>query len=168
MQLRTLPICLALVFGCAVDSLAQFTPVIAKVKVSEYRTQPGASERSKILSEGVFYRSSAGDTMQTRFRITMSGTRSDLGRSAYYNASERKHYSVDHNVKSAELVHQSKHPLAAVAPSDTDNPRYSLGKETVQGLRCIIVPIRTSNGEIIGKSWWALDVPRLTVKTERT
>ena len=168
MPLRALSMCLALVFGCAVDSLAQFTPVIAKVKVSEYRTQPGGSERSKMLSKGSFYRSSSGDTMQTRFRIAVSGTMSDLGRSAYYNASERKHYSVDHNVESAELVHQSKHPLAAVAPSDTDNPKYSLGKETVQGLRCIIVPIRNSDGEIIGKSWLALDIPRLRVKTERT
>jgi len=167
-QPRTLTICLALVVCCAVESPAQFTPVIAKVKVSEYRTQPNGTESSTVLSRGFFYRSAAGDTMQTRSRIALSGTRRDLGKSAYYNASERKHYSLNHNSQSAELVHQAKHPLAPVSPSDTDNPRYSLGKETVQGLRCIIVPIRNSNGETTGKSWWALDVTRLTVKTERT
>lgn len=155
-------------FGCAVDSLAQFTPVIAKIKVTEYKTQPDGSERSKVLSKGFFYRSSAGDIMQTRSRIAVRGTRRDLGRSAYYKASERKHYSLNHNFKSAKLEHQSEHPRAPVAPSDTDNPRDSLGKETVQGLRCIIVPIRNSKEKITGKSWVALDVPRLKVKTERT
>ena len=168
MQQRTLSICLALVFGCAVDCLAQFTPVMAKIRVTEYRTQSDGPERSKILSNGFFYRSSAGDVMQTRRRTAVRGTRRDLGRSAYYNASERKHYSLNHNFKLAELEHQSKHPLAAVTPSDTDNSKYSLGKETVQGLRCIIIPIRNSKGKITGKSWWALDVARLTVKTERT
>lgn len=168
MQLRGLLISLALVIGCAVESLAQFTPVIAKVKVSEYRTRPDGSERSKMLSKGFFYRSSAGDIMQTRYRTALSRTGKDLGRSTYYNASELKHYSIDHNVKSAELEHQSKHPISPLALSDNDNVRNSLGKETIQGIKCIILPIRRSNGETTGKVWLALDVPRLTVKTERT
>lgn len=168
MKLGTLPTCLALLFGCAVDSLAQFTPVIAKVRVSEYRTQPDGSERSKMLSTGFFYRSSAGDVMQTRFRSALSGTRKDLGRSTYYNASERKHYSIDHNIKSVELEYQSKRSIPPTVFTNQDSVKNALGEETVQGVRCVIIPIRNSDEEITGKVWLALNIPLLRVKTERT
>ncbi len=166
MKFRTLLACLALVFGCASDSLAQFTPVVAKIKIRYYRTQSDGTEKVTKVREGFYHRSSSGDGMKTDFAVNENGKRREPGKSMYVNASTGKIYSLDHNFRKGMLEQKLTSPLAPIRPSDIDDPNYVLGKEMINGLRCIVTPMKDSDGNITGKVWRALDVDDLMVKME--
>lgn len=160
MKFKTLFACLALVFGCASDSLAQFTPVVAKIKIRHYRTQSDGTEKVVKVREGFYYRSSAGDEMQTDFSVNEKRERREPGKSHYQDASTGRIYSLNHNFRKAELHQQVQLPLLPKTAADPDS---ILGEEVVNGLNCVALPVVNADEKPIGKYWVSLDVD-LTVK----
>ncbi len=162
MKFSMLLACLTLVFGCVADSLAQFTPVVAKIKIRHYRTQSDGKEEVVKVREGFYYRSSAGDEMKTDFSVNENGERRELGKSHYVNASTGKIYSLKHNVGKAELHQKIQSPRL---PRTAAGPDNILGEEVINGLSCVALPVINADEETIGKFWVSPDVA-LTVKRE--
>ena len=162
MKFSMLLACLTLVFGCASDSLAQFTPVVAKIKITNYRTQSDGTEEVATVREGFYYRSSAGDEMKTDFSVNENGEKKEPGKSHYVNASTGKIYSLKHNFGKAELHQKIQLPRLPQTAADPDD---ILGEKVINGLSCVALPVVNAGENTIGKYWVSLDVG-LTVKRE--
>lgn len=165
MKLSTSLGCLLLVSGCALDWLAQVTPIVAKIRIKTYETQSDGTEVVTGNRSGYFYRSSAGDSMKTDFAVDSNGNKRESGKSHYVKVAngQKRIYLLNHNSRNGGLRQQLAY--TPWRPVDTDHPNV-IGRATIAGLRCIAFPIEDSSGNIVGKTWWALDVDDLLVKTE--
>ena len=167
MKITTLLACLILVFSSASDSLAQFTPVIAKQRSVTYRMQSDGSEIVVRRTEGTYFRSSAGSVMRTEFDIK-DGQRLGKGQSTYIDSSTGKSHSLNHKIKKATLIQVRPTPWSP--PETYPSPSEITGKAVISGLNCVAVSsFYLSHGtkRRNGKVWWSLD-NYLAVKTERT
>ncbi len=166
MKLNTLLACLVLIFSCASSSLAQFTPVVAKIRTSYYQTQSDGTEKLTRSKEGFYYRSSAGDSMRTNFYVNENGEKLELGRSTYVDASTGKVYELHHYHKKASLRQKRKLPLRpGILREPPDNDKYIQGKGVIGGLRSVAMPVLDEKGKLIGKTWHVLGMD-LMVKME--
>jgi len=159
MKLITLLACFVFVFGSALDSVAQYKPVIAKQTTLTYKIHPDGSETVEGRTEGTYFRSSSGSEMSTSFDIKQ-GRRVGKGESTFIDSATGKAYSLYHDSKHARLRHVRSTPFH---PPKT-KPTQVLGKAVVSGLNCLAIPTRRGKRQI-GKVWVSSD-PYLLVKRE--
>lgn len=164
MKPSTLLACLVFVFSCVSDTLAQFTPVVAKIKITSYQMQSDATEKAVVSQGGFYYRSSAGDEMTTHFYVTENGKKREAGRSTYIDSSTGKTYVLTHNAREARVVQQRDLPL--IPNNSPPNPDRIVGRDVIDGLKCIIVPMESNDGSTPpGKVWLSKDT-NIAVKME--
>ncbi len=154
-----------LVFISALDSLAQFKPVIANHRTVIYLTQSDGSEIVGRRVEGTYFRSSSGSVMQTEFPIE-NGEKLGKGQSVYTDSKTGKIHLLDHDIKKATLKQVRPTPFSP--PDRYPSPSEIIGKAVIGSLNCVAVPsfslnygTKTRNG----KTWWSLE-NYLMVKTE--
>lgn len=164
MKITTLLACFVFAASSALDSLAQYNPVIAKQSSLTYKIHPDGSETVVGQTEGTYLRSSSGSVMSTEFNIKQ-GQRVGKGKSTYIDSSTGKTYLLHHEIKMARLRHVSPTPLQ---PPKT-RPTEVVGKAVVSGINCIAIPIRmvSEANRPIGKAWMSADA-HLFVKREYT
>lgn len=173
MRFNTMLACLALMLSGAADLLAQFTPVVAKIKAALYVKQPDGTEAQSQAKEGFYYRSSRGDSLKTVFYVSEAGEQLEPGRSNYVNASTGEVYFIDHHPQKATLMRKRELPLAPFRLPETikiEGREVEREARVIAGVHCVAAPITTNrNGEeqIAGKIWWALGMG-FPVKTEDT
>ena len=145
--------CVALVLGGAVDALAQFTPITAKLRITTYTPQSDGTSQAVVTHEGFYYRSSSGNEMTTSFYVDASGAKTESGVSSYRDASTGKVYEISHALRQAKVMQQVSLPLAQKAI----NPpaQYSAGTATVNGFSCVGVANPRGRGASNRTSWWA-------------
>ena len=86
MKLSVLLTCLVFVLGFPLDSQAQFTPVVAKLKAVSYQQLPDGSEIERDRREGSHFRSSLGSEMTNEYRV-VDGEKKGPGRSFFVDSS---------------------------------------------------------------------------------
>ena len=167
MKITTWVTCLIIVFGWATELLAQFVPVVAKKKVVHFQVLSDGSETEIAQAEGVYYRSSSGDVMDT----TKYPKRKWSGKhqSIYMEASTRKTYELDHNGRKARLLQVRTAPFRPMSPADREggvSPDVDLEEDIVNGLHCYVLPVKYGNEEV-GKFWWTSE-SKFQVKSDDT
>ena len=173
MRFKTMLACLALMLSGATDVLAQFTPVVAKIRAALYVKQPDGTEAQSQAKKGFYYRSSSGDSLKTVFYVSEEGEQLEAGRSTYVNASTGEVYFIDHHPQKATLMRQRELPLTPVLLPETiriEGREVTREARVIAGVHCVAAPITTNrNGEeqIAGKIWWASGMG-FPVKTEET
>ena len=164
MKLSTLFTLLVFVFGYAVDSLAQFTPVTAKVRSVSFQIQDDGSEVEVHRTEGSYYRSSSGSVMETKFHI-QNGELLNEGTAHFVDSSSGKTYALDHRLNTATVI--QTRPIPFFLPSSV--PPQTVGEAVIGGLNCVATPV-VLNGDVgnpVGKALWSVD-NALLVKREYT
>lgn len=163
MQFNACLTCLVFLFGLPLDSQAQFTPVVAKLKAVSYQQLPDGSEIERDRREGDYFRSSSGSEMTNEFPV-VDGEKQGPGRSFFVDSSTGKSYSLLHTEKRAMVEQKRELPLAPPSARPTRN--QIVGKEIVSGLECVIVPRARRPGDTaFGKAWWSV-ANALLVKRE--
>ena len=156
--------CLAILLGCASNSLAQFTPVVAKIKVRSFQMQSDGTEKPVLSHVGFYFRSSAGDEMTTHFPVTEKGKASDAGQSTFVDSLTGKIYSLTHTSRKAKLVQQKQLPLRP--DKRPPHPDRIVGEDVINGVKCITVLMESNDGSTpVGKVWLSKDA-YLEVKME--
>ena len=155
--------CLALVLVGAVDSLAQFTPITAKIKITTYTPQSDGTSQAKVTHKGFYYRSSHGDTVTTNFHVDDNGVKDEAGRTTYREVSTGKIYSITHISREAKVRQKLSLPILPL----TTRPPANLisGEKVINGLDCIGMTIRNGDGSSGGTSWRSVSID-LDVRTE--
>ena len=163
MKLSVLLTCLVFVLGFPLDSQAQFTPVVAKLKAVSYQQLPDGSEIERDRREGSYFRSSLGSEMTNEYRI-VDGEKKGPGRSFFVDSSTGKSYSLRHSDKKAMV--EQKRPVPFAPPRAPPTRNQIVGKEVIGGLECVVVPKARRPGEKpSGKAWWSV-ANALMVKRE--
>ena len=161
MNIITLLTCFVFVFGSALDSVAQYKPVIAKQTTLTYKIHPDGSETVEGRTEGTYFRSSSGSEMSTSFDIKQ-GRKVGKGESTFIDSTTGKAYSLYHDSKHARIRHVRSTPFH---PPKT-KPTQVLGKAVVSGLNCIVIPILMGKEKRQTGNVWVLTDPYLLVKRE--
>lgn len=146
MKLNTLLVCLVFVFSYASDSLAQFTPVVAKIKITETGSNGEQTKR-----QGFYYRSSAGDVMMTKFPVKENGEKLSEGLSFYVNASTGATYVLSNVARKAKIRQQRPLPLL---PLPLPPPDQIIEEAVINGVSCVAVPITNHRREKTGGKVW--------------
>ena len=163
MKIGILLTCLALVFCGAIDALAQFTPVTAKIRVTTYTPQSDGTTQAQVTHKGFYYRSSRGDVVNTNFHVDENGVKDEAGRTTYREASTGKIYSIAHIERVARVSQKLRLPLT---PRSARPPASLIvGEEVVNGIACIGMTMRKGDGSSAGTSWRSVSLD-LTVKSE--
>ena len=159
MKFVSMVTCMIWVFGVAPSLLAQFVPVVAKQRVVHLLKQSDGSEVAIAQAEGHYYRSSSGDVMDTtKYTEGLNGKHTSI----YMEASTRRTYSLDHNGRKATLLQIRTEPFK---PTGSDPRDVDLEKDTIEGLRCYILPMTSADNTETGKLWLASE-SELVVKSE--
>ena len=160
--------CLSFVLGFAVDSLAQFTPVTAKIRVTTYTMQSDGSSLAKVVQKGSYYRSFRGDVMITQYDVDENGRKNQPGRSSFTEASSGKTYSISHGGRDARVKHTRQLPLL---PNTTQPASRYIANSTarvINGVSCLGMKVLSTDGTnttTIGTNWHSVALD-LTVRTE--
>ena len=162
---RTLSVCVTLVLGLTLPSLAQgqWLPLTAQFKELTYRTLPDGSEELLEESEGVLFRASSGSEMRTRISVEDGQPK---GRAHFKDAATGNVYLINHDRKTARLMRQLALPLLP-SPNRVPSESKSLGKRVINGVECVGKPVFV-NGQLAPGASWFSEALHLTVKTDFT
>jgi len=163
MKTKIVTTCLILAMGFTVDALAQFTPVIAKIKMSAVAPQSDGTTQSRMTHGGIYYRSSSGDTFTTHFYVDENGNKRNSGWSTYFDATNKKIYHLDNDLQTAQVKETVTRNV--VQRSHLPPDHLIVGRKVINGIDCVGVKISKGDGSQRGVNWHAPSLD-LSIRTE--
>jgi|SRR5712664_3246632 len=123
--------------------LAQWTPVVAKIRQTHQTVVSGKVVRNET-KEGEFYRSSDGSVL--RHWKTVNGDEGAAGQGDLLDNKKHAFYNLNYNTKRAYQVRTGiPQPSPYVFSKETLQSR---GEESIEGVRCTIVPVDTADSGV--------------------
>lgn len=129
---------------------AQFMPLEARIRETNHTLQGGKIVKSEIR-EGVYYRSSDGSTL-TKW-LTVNGEKTSAAE--LFDNSDQASYQIDYSQGRAFKLESPSATHVPVRPGGWRSISKDVGSDSVEGLRCRILPVKVSSGGTIsdaGKS----------------
>ena len=141
MNFRRLMLFMIVTFVSAGSLHAQWVPVVAKIRMVHQTIVDGKLVRSET-KEGDYYRSSDGSVL--RHWKTVNGDEQAGGRGELLDNKNLASYQLNYHTKQA---FQSEWKMAKPSPDVfRAEPPKSLGEDSIEGIRCTIVPAQFQDG----------------------
>jgi hypothetical protein len=142
---------------------AQFTPVVAKQRITEDVLDAGGNVVTHFETLGTYLRNSSGATLTQTYSF-LNGKR-ELQSGQLFDFDRRREYSLDY--QRHEAIERRDLPKKP-SPDYMRNAKGTLGEETISGIHCVIGPMMqvTADGKEwqIGKAWTS---PEYSISVKR-
>jgi hypothetical protein len=144
----------------AAQTSAQIVQLTATKTRVTYSIGPAGGYTLKLEERGAFSRNSGGDEA-THLKVIRDGQLAS-GSSVINQRKERISYVIDDARQQYRLVPWSGSPALT---NEAERQSTPAATRTIDGVKCVSVPVRDSTGKIVGKGWVSPDYG-ITVRSE--
>jgi hypothetical protein len=138
--------------GEAAQAGPQTPPLTATKTRVTYAIGPGGGFTLKLEERGTFSRNSAGD-VATHLKVIRDG-QATPGSSVIGQRKEGLNYLIDDARQQYRVM---PWPESKVLTNEAERQSTPAVTRTIDGIKCVAVPVRDNTGKIVGKDWVSRD-----------